>query len=462
MKTGAIIEQGLEDWQIIQQYNGKGKIEVSGYWNLENDEKGSVYVRIVKEDTGDEVIPWRISVDTGNQCWKIDIPDVPAGGLYRLETCVMTESCVTLQWAFRGDVIHYFGVGDLYVIAGQSNSAGYGKDPVYDPPELGVHLFANSNCWKLASHPLNDATNTMHEINRESGNSGNSPYLSFAKYLKRDLHYPIGLIQTALGGSPLSRWNPEEEGDLYQNMVDVVNLLHTRVKGVLWYQGCSDTEELPAQSYFERFEKMVQYTRCDLCDPELSFLTVQINRCTTKAEPKIDEGWSKVREAQRRAAREISNVYLIPTLDFSMSDCIHNSSSSNVVLGERMAKVALQKIYGRNIRAMAPDISETVLTQPDQIKICFENVYEKLYTYDVPAEKLSVRVEDELGIVRIQDYSIQNNREFILKLERPVQGSVYVHNAKDMDPEGRALIDFATHLPVVAFYRVPVAEREQA
>lgn len=456
MKTGAVIECGLEDWQIIQQYDGKGKIEVSGYWYLENDEKGQVYVRIVKEESGDEVIPWRKAGDTGNQCWKIEISDVPAGGLYRMETCVMTESCSTLQWGIRGDVIHYFGVGDLYVIAGQSNSAGYGKDPVYDPPELGVHMLANSNRWKLAAHPLNDATNTMHEINREGGNSGTSPYLSFAKYLKRELHYPVGLIQTSLGGSPLSRWNPEEDGDLYENMLETVALVRSGVKGILWYQGCSDTEELPSQTYLERFKKMTEYIRRDLQNPQLAFLTVQLNRCTTAADQSTDEGWSRVREAQRRAAKEIDNVFLVPSLDFTLSDCIHNSSAANVVLGERMAKLALQKIYGENIRAMAPDVVEAVFVQPDQIRICFENVYEKLYTYDVPADRLSVQVEDELGIVNVHAYRIQNKNECILDLERTVQGNTYIHNAKGMDPQGRSMIDFATHLPVIGFYKIPV------
>lgn len=458
MRTGAVIEQGLEDWQIIQQSDGKGEIEVSGYWYLDTDEQGSVYVRIVKEDTGETVIPWREAVDTGKQHWKAVIPEIPAGGLYRLETCVMTESRMTLQWGIRGDVVHYFGIGDLYVIAGQSNSAGYGKDPVYDPPELGVHLLANCNCWKLAAHPLNDSTDTRHEINRETANTGNSPYLSFAKYLKRELHYPVGLIQTSLGGSPLSRWNPEEEGDLYKNMLEIAGLAKSGIKGILWYQGCSDTEEPQSKTYFERFQKMVERTRRDLQNQDLAFLTVQLNRCITKSDQQTDEGWSRVREAQRRAAREIRNVFLVPSLDFSLSDSIHNSSASNVVLGERMARLALQKIYGKPVQAMAPDIAGAVLTKADQVTVVFENIYERFYTYDVPAEALSLGVEDELGMVRIRDYRIPNSSECLLNLERPVQGNAYLHNAKGKNPSGTVPIDFATHLPLLGCYRIPVRQ----
>ena len=48
---------------------------------------------------------------------------------------------------------------------------------------------------------MNDSTHTVHPENRDGANTGQSPYLSFAKYLKRIFGYPIGLVQAALGGS---------------------------------------------------------------------------------------------------------------------------------------------------------------------------------------------------------------------------------------------------------------------
>lgn len=63
-----------------------------------------------------------------------------------------------------GDMIHHLGIGDLFVITGQSNSAGYGKDPIFDPPELGIHLLKNNGRWDMASHPFNDSTATIQLI----------------------------------------------------------------------------------------------------------------------------------------------------------------------------------------------------------------------------------------------------------------------------------------------------------
>lgn len=163
---------------------------------------------------------------------------VPKGGLYRIDTCMdLADTCG--DWSVRGDCVYHVGVGDVFVIAGQSNSAGYGKDFISDAPEAGVHLLKNSGCWDIAAHHMNDSTDTLHPHNRDGANTGHSPYLSFGKYLKRELGYPIGLVQTSLGGSPLSAWSGEE-GSLCRSMLNVVKKLNG-IKGILWYQGCSDT-----------------------------------------------------------------------------------------------------------------------------------------------------------------------------------------------------------------------------
>ena len=49
--------------------------------------------------------------------------------------------------------------------------------------------------------------------------------------------YPVGLIPTALGGSSLSRWNPDQDGDLYWNMISRIKDSGGIIKAVLWYQG---------------------------------------------------------------------------------------------------------------------------------------------------------------------------------------------------------------------------------
>ena len=211
----------------------------------------------------------------------------------------------------RGDCVHHIGVGDVFVIAGQSNSAGYGKDYISDCLDAGVHLLKNNGKWDIASHPINDSTGTIHPQNRDGANTGHGMYLSFAKYLKRELGYPIGLVQASLGGSPLKAWSAED-GYLYRSMIHIVRGLNG-IKGILWYQGCSDTSPEDSRTYEERFEKMVRDVRRTLNMDTLPFLTCQINRAMTRCDEETIRGWGRVREAQRRAAQKIQNVFIIPT-----------------------------------------------------------------------------------------------------------------------------------------------------
>jgi len=455
---GAIIEKGPQSWQIIQQNNGYGKVELAGRWTT--NEKVSdvqIYARVVHEETGESVIPWQPCIHLEDQRWEITISGIPAGGLYRIETC-MDHSGTNgfVQWGIRGDMVHHVGVGDLFMIAGQSNAAGYGKDPAYDPPELGVHILRNSGQWDLASHPLNESTNTLHEVNMEHSNPGSSPYLHFGKLLKKNLGYPIGLLQSALGGSPLRLWNPDENGVLYRNMIEIIKSQGGDIKGILWYQGCSDACEDCCGSYLERFRNMVEYTRKDLGLRELPILTIQLNRCLGQASDQENRFWGMVREAQRQAARTIPKVYIVPSLDCGLSDVIHNSSSANLTLGERLARAALNEIYGRETVYRAPDLKKAVLKKDGRVMLYFDNVRMRLDAYWVTAPELPLCIEDQAGIVDITEYEALSEGRFLLTLKRPLQGQAVIHGSYEKNPKFYLPVDMETHLPALAFYRAVI------
>lgn len=463
MQIGVVINQGPQNWQIIQQVNGKADIQLSGIWIGEEEaDKGKVYVRVVGEETSESIVRWQKAESTGEKAWQILLRQVPVGGLYRVETCLKTEHDQPIEWARRGDMIHHIGIGDVYVIAGQSNSAGYGKDPIFDPPELGVHVLRNSCKWDLASHPLNESTGTVHPVNTEGANPGHSPYLAFAKRLKKDLGYPIGLIQTALGGSPLSAWNPLESGELYHNMVQVIRESGSTVRGILWYQGCSDTDnEQINATYLERFVGMVEHLRKDLDQSELPILTVQLNRVVSNPGLTGEElannhkGWSRIREVQRKIPHRLPHVYVVPAIDLPLSDAIHNTSSGNLVLGERMARCALGNLYGRPVVCEAPDIKEIIQVDESKIKLIFNHVHERLYTFEVAPEEAPFRIEDEWGILRINEYGAYENT-ITLGVERTLGTKAYVSCGFGRAPQGQIPIDREGHLPILLFDHLPV------
>lgn len=455
MKRGIIIEEGPQNWQIMQQQDGKADIFLAGKYYLPADAPDGaeprVFGRLLQEDTGRAVTGWLEAAVEGNG-WRLTIPGVRAGGLYRVETSLRLTADGAMEWNVRGDMIHHVGVGDVYVIAGQSNSAGYGKDPVYDPPEIGVHLFRNSGVWDLASHPFNDSTGTIHEENSEGANPGHSPYLAFARTLKRELGYPIGLLQTSLGGSPLKSWNPEEEPVLYDCMMRVIRSQGGKVRGILWYQGCSDTGAAQCGTYRDRFEAFVRHCRQDLDDPQLPVLTVQLNRVTDHAPGRPeDEGWSVVREQQRQAALTIPGVTVVPACDCGLSDAIHNSAPGNITLGERLANMALRTVYGReDVAAFAPDVCSIRSAKGGrELTLTFDHVTDRLYSF---LPELPFTVWDGDGKIAVRDGKIEQNR-IILSLMRPAGTDVTVSALDGANPCAFPLIDVYTHLPMLAFQR---------
>jgi sialate O-acetylesterase len=457
-QVGASIQQGPQPWAIIQQEKGFGSVALSGVWAVVMERvisHAQVFARIVNEEDGRIVVAWRPCRMQEGQTWEITLDKIPAGGLYRLETCLQIDNHPALEWADRGDMIHHIGVGDIWVIAGQSNAAGYGKGPIQDSPQLGIHLLRNNGIWDLASHPFNESTASIHYENRESANPGHSPFLAFGKMIQNKTSTPIGFLQTALGGSPLKAWNPDEDGFLYRNMMEIIASAGGKVRGVLWYQGCSDCNPEESSSYLVRFEKMVQHIRRDLNAVDLPLLTVQLNRCTEVASLEGNQSWGRVREAQRQAALIIPEVYTIPALDCPLSDGIHNSPAGNMIIGERLAKVALAYIYSNAlVSTTAPNLSSVVWQVEDGIaSIClqFANVSGYL-TAIGPTDKV-FSVEDANGEIEITEWEITARNEITLRLSRSPEGELFVHGAYEMNPSSHLPLDTGTYMPMLAFYK---------
>jgi hypothetical protein len=248
---------------------------------------------------------------------------------------------------------HFLCVGDIWVVAGQSNATGYGRAPAGDGPEWGLHMLRQDGRWALASHPLHDGTGLRFPDIRETYNAGHSPYLHFARLLARALKHPVGLIPAALGGSPLEAWDPER-GPLFKSLLAMVARAGGKVRGIAWCQGESDAEPGRAESYLDRFLACVDGWRAALGDPDLPVLTVQSARYRSRRPGEEDREWSQVREAQRMAPTLRGGLAVVPALDLPLDDTIHFSSGGNLVLADRLARAALATAYGRDLEYRAP------------------------------------------------------------------------------------------------------------
>ena len=454
------MEKAPMDWQILQQENGFATVHLAGSWNapqaaLDIGVKAvRPVVRVVEEENNYQRIPWtevrsRMTDRTlWKGVWEVELR-IPTGGPYRIEGGLDTHSVTGLRWMFRGDARRHVGVGDLFVMAGQSNSSGFAKDMAYDPPQMGVHLFRNCSRWDIAAHPVNEATGAGDVENLEMGNPGVSPYLSFGKHYSRLTGRPVGLIATAQGGQPLSRWDKREDGALFDRMIQQIHDCGGKVAGILWYQGCSDTQKERAACYLEKFRRVVEDTRQALGN-QVPFFTFQINR---SLEDNGGNGWALVREAQRRAAREISGVTVLSTLHCGLSDSIHNDAVSNVMLGEKMARHCAGILCGGQ-PFFAPDI-ESAVWKDNELVLSFSNVADELELSRLPADRCGFLVEDGKTPVPVTAWRTEKNK-IILTLEHTLKKGCTVSYAWEVNPVSQPVMDLVTYLPLLSFYRFPV------
>lgn len=452
----------LFDWQILQQEDGYASVEfLLEYENWlinpkipEEIRVSKTFlcldVRVVEEDTGKTVVDWQKTENLGNGFCKCIITDIPKGGLYFIERrCHFVENGVDRYYpAIR--VVSHIGVGDVYLITGQSNAAGVGLGIMHEKSEIGVHAFKQKSFykqqyWDIATHPL-------------TGNCefASSPFLEFGKYLHRKLGYPIGLIPRAVGGTYLKQWIPG--GNLFEDLKEEVNEYEFKVKGIIWYQGCNEAMENDTEGYFDNFKLYVQEIRNLFKNPDLPIFTFQLNRHLKECNALLSSpGFSLIREIQRTVPQMINNTYVIPTIDAKMmSDDIHNSRAANIVLGTRLAEIMIDEVYYLEKSAKVPDILSAVQTSPCEVSLTFSNVSSNLYAYQVLGDNLPIELEDKKGTVGISEYTI-NKDTINIKYCREILGEAYVSGMSGNAPFN-IIIDHQTQMPVLSFYKVRVTK----
>ncbi|MBN2711197.1 MAG: hypothetical protein JXR97_02045, partial [Planctomycetes bacterium] len=311
-KLGTRILQGPMDWQVIQRrLDNMADIDLAGEFRPSvNASAPRVEVRVTCMRFNRAVtvdLDWTPADTTGENTWSTVIRNIPAGGPYRIETRTVNNPGSIPAGIQHGDRIHRVGVGDIWVIAGQSNAAGYGEGEIEDPADPGVRMFRACEEWAMADHPIHEPTRSRHPLNHDEGRNGHSPWLAFGRHLHKHLNIPIAIVPTALGGSPLSRWDPNAKNpDLYENMLSFIRAACSmrdyskfddndggpvfvpnpkgelgRIAGIAWHQGCSDTGDEESKTYADRFAGFVEGIRNRLDAPGLPVVTCQLNHCVT-------------------------------------------------------------------------------------------------------------------------------------------------------------------------------------
>ena len=269
----------------------------------------------------------------------------------------------------------------------------------------------------------------------------------YGQLLQATTNIPIGLIHLAVGGSPCEAWmraeavndNAElvqlfhgnwlknnilepwciERG--HQNLDNLIQekytlptdslgynhpfkptflyragiepLLSFPIKGVIWYQGESNSLSLERVNQHEKlFPLLIQDWRKNWKQGDFPFYFCQLSSIGTEKGYK-SQYWPEFRDSQRRIAELLPNVGMAVT-----SDCGHPSDvhpTNKKVVGERLARVALAKTYQKKIVSSGPILLK-VKQEANQFILTFSNAPKGLQVTD-NQELRGFELEDSSG-----------------------------------------------------------------
>lgn len=176
------------------------------------------------------------------------------------------------------------------------------------------------------------------------------------------------------------RVNPQNEPTaLYNGMV--APYVQYPLKGVLWYQGESNTGS--PEIYDDYMRALVDGWRKVFDNPDLPFIYAQLPNFMDVSYLPVESNWALLREAQLKALR-IPNTAMTVNIELGEWNDIHPDNKKDV--GERMALAALKLAYGEDLVYSGPLYKEHTL-EGNKVIISFSHVGSGLITDD--GEKLS-------------------------------------------------------------------------
>lgn len=330
-------------------------------------------------------------------------------------------------------------LGEVWVCSGQSNM-GWTVQASIDPDlEAAAADYPEIRLFQVplvtAAEPQEDVNASWRVCQPDNISNFTGVGYYFGRQLYQVLGIPVGLIQTAWGGtraeawtSPeamasteelkpivdtweqraatydpekaeqafqaaLKRWEengkqgrrPQKQDDpnvdrhcysrLYNAMVSP--LVPYAIRGAIWYQGESNASR--AYQYRTLMPTMIQSWRDAWDQGDFSFYQVQLANFRNIVDEPADSDWAELREAQHIATEKLPNVGAACITDLGAALDIHPKDKQNV--GKRLARLALHNDYGmENITPMGPTYKDMEV-KDGQAHVHFDTYGRQLVTY---------------------------------------------------------------------------------
>jgi sialate O-acetylesterase len=151
---------------------------------------------------------------------------------------------------------------------------------------------------------------------------------------------------------------------------------HIALKGVLWYQGESNTGR--PQAYAELLPALIRDWRRQFDAPDLPFIYAQLPNFLPVSYLPEESQWAELREAQRQAL-SVPHTAMTVNIDLGEWNDIHPDNKKDV--GERMALAARKLAYGEELVHSGP-LYESHRRVGDTLVVSFSQVGSGLVSND--------------------------------------------------------------------------------
>lgn len=259
------------DYQVIQRVTkDMGRIGIEGTLTEAAATTNVIEAKIVVDGNHGE---WRKLAPSFRKTTFQASIEAPAGGWYRLEVRASGDDKVLAETA-----VEHVGIGEVFVVAGQSNSANHGAEK--QSTTTGKVATFDGKRWQLSNDPQSGASG-----------GGGSFMPPFGDAMTRRFDVPVGFVPCGIGATSVREWLPkgtkfpqpptlvgrvqqlpsgewESKGEAFEMLVARMKLMGLYgFRAVLWHQGESDanqkdpTRTLPGSLYREYLEKIIRESR---------------------------------------------------------------------------------------------------------------------------------------------------------------------------------------------------------
>lgn len=391
-------------------------------------------------DDGEEVTVTfqdkKASATTKDGKWMVHLENLKAGGPYALT--IAGKNKIELK-----NVL----VGEVWLCSGQSNmewplklSAG-GEEAIAQAQDPNLRLFTVGHATALAPQQTIKGSWALCDPKTAASISGVAYF--FGRDLRKTRDVPVGLIQSAWGGTEVEPWtslaglekyppferlgeslteaqkqypkavaeykkqrdkyeeqaaamkkegkqpptppsepakNPNTPTALYNGMI--APLIPYAFRGVIWYQGESNVAR--AYAYRDLFPILIRDWRKNWGGEPFPFLFVQLAPFLPIQEVPRPSAWAELRDAQLLTSLKVPNTAMAVIVDVGDQKDIHPPQKQPV--GDRLALAARALAYGEKIVYSGP-VFDQMTIEGNKVILSFQSVGGGLVAKDGEALK---------------------------------------------------------------------------